>query len=249
MWSLVKVELKKMHRCNVLYVGIVIFIFPPLLSVLQHVSMNNPSPGYGIRDIMNATIWYNMSLFMPVTLMVLGGYMMNREYVDDTLKNIFTIPISYERLLYGKLLALLVFTVIYCLYSYTIAFLVSFFFFPGGLTVSAAVSGFFQILGMGVCLLVSILPFLVWSSGKKNRYLVGSVMVFLYSFSGIPIAGRTIRDFYPISAGLSIIRYNGDVGSHNVTYHPEISMIVLLLSIILSYIIIKVQGNFRGATE
>ena len=47
-------------------------------------SLNEPIPHYGFYNLVNDTIWYNMCLFLPVTMIFLGGYMINREYTEDT---------------------------------------------------------------------------------------------------------------------------------------------------------------------
>lgn len=39
---------------------------------------------------------------------LLGSYMMERETTDDTLKNMLTIPVTFQRILLGKLMVLLV---------------------------------------------------------------------------------------------------------------------------------------------
>lgn len=100
---LIKDEFIKLKRCNILWVGIITLLCSPLLSVFQQESLNAPIPDYGYANLVNGVIWNNMGFFLPVTLMLLGGYMINREYTDDTLKEIFTIPISYKKLMLGKI--------------------------------------------------------------------------------------------------------------------------------------------------
>lgn len=95
---LMKSEFIKLRRCNILWVGIISLLCSPLLTILQQQSLNEPIPNYGYINLVNATIWNNMGLFLPVTLMLLGGYIISQEYTDDTLKEIFIIPVSYQKL-------------------------------------------------------------------------------------------------------------------------------------------------------
>lgn len=72
---LIKTEFVKLRRCNILWVGIITLLCAPLLSILQQQSLNDPVDNYGYVNLVNGTIWNNMSFFLPVTLMLLGGYM------------------------------------------------------------------------------------------------------------------------------------------------------------------------------
>ena len=114
---LIKTEFVKLRRCNILWVGIITLLCAPLLSILQQQSLNDPVDNYGYVNLVNGTIWNNMSFFLPVTLMLLGGYMISREYTDDTLKEIFIIPLSYSKLMAGKIGALLILSVFYSFYT------------------------------------------------------------------------------------------------------------------------------------
>ena len=43
-------------------------------------------------------------MIFPMCITLISGYMISREYTDDTLKNIETLPISFQKLLAGKLI-------------------------------------------------------------------------------------------------------------------------------------------------
>ena len=237
---LIKDEFIKLKRCNILWVGIITLLCSPLLSVLQQESLNAPISDYGYANLVNGVIWNNMGFFLPVTLMLLGGYMINREYTDDTLKEIFTIPISYKKLMLGKIGALLILSILYRCYSFLLATGISALFYPGGLNGMAVIKALIQICGMGLCICISILPFVCWCGAAKNRFWVGTVLVFVYGFLGIPLAGHGFQDYYPISAGLSIIQYSGDTGSTTANFRPEIAGVVLILTLVLSWLILIV---------
>ena len=102
-----------------------------------------------------------------------------------------------------------------------------------------------QICGMGLCICISILPFVCWCGAAKNRFWVGTVLVFVYGFLGIPLAGHGFQDYYPISAGLSIIQYSGDTGSTATNFRPEIAIIVLIVVVVISLFILVIQEKRR----
>lgn len=240
---LIRSEFIKLRRCNIIWVGIITLLCSPLLSILQQQSLNEPVENYGYINLVNATIWSNMGLFLPVTLMLLGGYMISREYTDDTLKELYIVPISYQKLMGGKIGALLILSLVYSIYSFLLTVFLSIFFYPVGLTGNAIAKSLFQICGMGICICISIMPVVCWCGTSKNRFWVGSVLVFLYGFFSIPIVGHGLQDYYPISAGLSIIRYSGDTGSSEVNFHPQISITILCILILLSLLILNIQNK------
>ena len=239
---LAEIELKKLKRCNVFYVGIVALLFAPLLSVFQQISLNEPRPHFGFYDLANDTIWYNTSLFLPVTILFLGGYMMNREYTEDTLKNIYMVPVTYRTLICGKLAALASTTALYCLYSSVLVIAVSAIYFPEGLSFASMAAPAGRIIIAGLCLYLAVLPIMCWCCGKKNRLMAAAVLGFLYGFLGIPIAGCGLQDYYPITAGLTLIRYNAstdDTQPHNAA----IAAVVLFAAVVLSFVILRVQNR------
>lgn len=242
---MILLELKKLRRCSIMWVGAATMACAPLLAVLQRVSMSEPTAGYGLGDLINAAVWYDMGLFMPVTVTLLGGYMMYREYADDMLKSLYSVPVSYRRLMSGKLWALLVLAVLYSVYGFAVTAVLGGIFFPGSLTGFALMRGFLQTVGMGICICAAVMPVVAWCGGGKNRFLAGSILSFVYGFFSIPIAGHNLQDFYPVSAGLSVIRYSGDTGSEGVSCHPAVALASLLAAAAVSYAIIYMQDARR----
>lgn len=238
MLHLVKSEVKKMRRTGVFIAGMGIMTLSPLLSVLQYSSLTEPLKNMGFSTILNSVIWYNMSLFLPITLTFLGGYIINKEYVCDTLKNLKTIPLRYGEILSAKLITLLLFDIILCAYSFLMTFLLAAAFYPEGGQGNLLLE-FGKVIVMGICIYIAIMPIIVWSGGKKNRYFAGTIIAFVYGLLGIPMAGRGANNYYPITAGLSIIRYEGDLGNSSASYSIGIAIISLVLMLCLSIIIMK----------
>lgn len=242
MLLLARIEFTKLKRCNVYFVGIVTLFFAPFISAFQQLSLNEPVPHFGFYHLVDDTIWYNMCLFLPVTIIFLGGYMMNREYTEDTLKSLYAVPVAYRTLIRGKIAALAIMTILYCGYSALLAILISAAFFPEGLSLVSMILGTGKIILAGLCLYIAILPIMCWCCGGKNRFMAASVLGFLYGFFGIPAAGHGLQDFYPVTAGLTVIHYNGNADD-TLPYKVSIAAGVLLLMAVLSYLIIYFQSG------
>jgi hypothetical protein len=89
--------------------GIIMTVLSPLLSLFY--STANGGQTWTFDYFMQQVMISNCTLFFPIIIALIAGYIITREYTDDTMKNISTIPISYKQLLSGKLLVLLLLTI------------------------------------------------------------------------------------------------------------------------------------------
>ncbi len=160
----------------------------------------------------------------------------------NTLKNMFIIPVAYQTLVCGKLVALAIMTTLYCGYSALITILISAVLFPEGLSPISIILEAGKIIIFGLCLYIAIMPIMCWCCGRKNRFMAAAVLGFLYGFFGIPIAGHGLQDFYPITAGLTIIHYSGS-NNAALSYHFGTAIVTLLLMVLLSYLILYFQSR------
>ena len=126
MFAMIKTEFQKMKRYSILLVGMIGMLCSPLLQLFSQAVMSAEyqNPHFDFAALVNATIWGNATIFMPVLITLIGGYLINREYVDDTLKNMFTVPLSFRRLLSGKLAAIGLLAVILGVYCTVITLIV-----------------------------------------------------------------------------------------------------------------------------
>ena len=93
MLSIVLTEFQKIKRYHILLVGIIGMTLSPVLGIVtQNVAMEEAkNPNFDLGALVNNTIWNNAAIFMPVIFTLIGGYLIRREYTDDTLKNILTV--------------------------------------------------------------------------------------------------------------------------------------------------------------
>ena len=76
----------------------------PLLSLFY--STANGGPTWTFDYYMQQVMMSNCTLFFPIIIALIAGYIITREYTDDTMKNILTIPIPYKPVSYTHLNAL-----------------------------------------------------------------------------------------------------------------------------------------------
>ncbi len=92
MITIIKTEFLKLKRYNIIVSG----IFMMLLSVVLTIFTSTANDGslWDFRYLYEQVIKNNMTLIFPVCITFISGYIMNREYDNDTMKNILTVPIS-----------------------------------------------------------------------------------------------------------------------------------------------------------
>ena len=106
MWNLLRAELLKLRRCQILLVGLVALGLCPLVQYGSQmiIEAEYRDPDYDIQTLFANVIWGNTQIFLPISLVMTGAWLMDRESSHDTLKNIMAVPVSMPGLLGTKLL-------------------------------------------------------------------------------------------------------------------------------------------------
>ena len=55
------------------------------------------NPNYDFSALFENVVWGNTQIFLPISLVMIGGWLIDRESTHDTLKNIMTIPVSMPK--------------------------------------------------------------------------------------------------------------------------------------------------------
>ena len=239
MISIVLSEFQKIKRYGILWVGIVAVFFVFVLAIFQ-TSFDTETATYEV--FANNVIWNNFSLGFPFVIVLTGGYIINREYTDNTLKSVTTVPVSLKRLLIGKLIVTGLLTVLFAVFSFLCTLLAGAFVLHCENMGTAEVGhSLLQICAVALFNFVAVAPLIVWFGRKRDRFFTGTGIAFFYGFCGIFVAGRNLTDFYPITAGLGIIGYAGQEGT---VYNPLIGCGVLLLMAVLTAALIAAYPSY-----
>ena len=111
MVRIVKTEFYKLKRYHILWAGVALMLLSVLLTLFT--SMANDGSVWDFAYLTEQVIKNNMSMIFPMCISLIAGYMISREQTDDTLKNILTVPISFKKLLTGKLIVCGVLSIIF----------------------------------------------------------------------------------------------------------------------------------------
>jgi len=242
MGNIIIIEFTKLKRYSILWIGIVAVFFSAMLAVFQS-SSGGGSIFY--ESFYNNVVWNNFSLAFPFMIVLIGGYIINREYTDHTLKTMLTVPISFRKMLTGKLIVLGVITVLFAVFSFFCTLLLAFVLQTKGMSLPLVMKSLYQIVGIGLCNYIAVLPIITFFCRKQNGFFAGVGFAFVYGFCGIFVAGRGITDFYPITAGLGILGYTGQ---GTVSYNTAVGCLALLAMLIVSAALIRRTTNYDEIT-
>lgn len=210
MLSIVLTEFQKIKRYHILLVGVIGMTLSPVLGIVtQNVAMEEAkTPDFNLGALINNTIWNNAAIFMPVIFTLIGGYLINREHTDDTLKNILVIPVSFPKLLTGKLIAAGLLSVLLGFYSFVIAILIGVFAGLRGMDSVTFINGLLQMIGISVCTYIAVLPILALCGKIQGLFPGGSMIAFLLGYCSIFFKSGMLRNIYPFLASFAVIGFD-----------------------------------------
>lgn len=247
--NLIFTEFKKLKRYSIILIGIIGATCSPVISIVMQNVMTDDAKtvlNYTFPDLINSTIWNNMTIFFPMILALIGGYMISREYTDDTLKNILTVPVSFPRLMAGKLTTLSIIALLLGLYDALVTLLIGLICCRENLTLPIVLSGSIQMTAMALFTCIGIFPLIALCGRRQGAFRGGAVAAFLLGYLAIFLKNPVLRNLYPLSAGLSIVRFGGEgfvsdtAGSYASTQDASIGICVILAMIVLTGIIIHI---------
>lgn len=210
MWSIIMTEFEKIKRCQILLIGI---IGLPLCPAVQHVTQlisipEARAPHYDFTVLLNNTIWGNATIFMPLIFTLTGGYLMNREFTDDTLKNLLVIPVSYARLLAGKLAAVGLLSIVCGFYSFTATVILGAAVRLPGMTPAVLGTALCRFTISSVLIYIAVLPLVAACGQRRDGYMAGAILAFVMGYSSMFFKQGLLRSIYPFLAAFTVMGFD-----------------------------------------
>ncbi len=244
MRSILKTEIIKLKRYYIIWAGVAMMLLSVLLTLFT--SMAKDGSVWDFRYLMEQVMKNNMSVIFPMCITLITGYIISRELKDDTLKNLLTIPISYPKLIIGKLvicgLVSLLLGIVCFLFTMIAQSIIK---FPG-YDIFFMIQSFLQMIFLNLFLYIAVLPIIVITSTGSSSHLIGVIVSFVYGYGGIFAVGNmNVANIYPITAALGIIGYRNYDSSVNWNFRLCIFVIILmcLIAIISLNFISKKESN------
>ena len=182
MRSIIKGEWRKLRRCQILLVGIVALALCPVVQYGSQLVMNPElrDPGYNFVSLFNSVIWGNTQIFLPISLVMIGGWIIDRENTNDTMKNLLTVPVSYPGLLGGKLTITVILSLIFGVYSVFVTLLTGTAAGLDGLSPAVLAGQGAQVIGAAFNTCLVCMPVILIFDQIRGAYLGGSLLTFFF---------------------------------------------------------------------
>ena len=222
MWNLIRAEWLKVRRCQILLVGIVALAVCP---VVQYGTQLILTPeyrdlNYDFVHLFANVVWGNSQVFLPISLVMMGGWFIDREAAHDTLKNIITVPVPMHKLLGAKLVVTGLLSVVFGVYSVCVTLLTGVVVGLGGLTPARIASCGGQVVAVAFMTYLVCMPMILIFGQMRGAYLGGSILTFFLGYCMLFFKGGFLLSAYPFSAalilaGFDMTEYNGATSPPN----------------------------------
>ncbi len=237
--TLILMEFKKLKRSKILYIVTCTMFLFYLCAAAQGIKS-----GYSANRLLSEMLAYATYLIVPALFSLLGSYMLSREYQDDTMKNNRIIPVDTEKMNYAKLIACLIIGIIMFIALFIFTIVSILFIHADQITLNLFLMFLKIYLLHAIGCFIASLPIIVIMSMIKNGCWISVVFAEIYSFAGLVVASSQFRTIYPVNAAF------GFSGANNTTITEFITCCFsLLLSVVLAWLIIKIEKNIGGSNE
>lgn len=222
MWNMIQGEWRKMRHCQILLVGIIAVTLCP---IVQYGSQLIITPEY--RDanfdfvkLFANVIWGNTQIFLPISLVMIGGWLIDRESVNDTLKNIITVPVPMPKLLFAKLLVTGSLSLLFGIYSVGVTLLTGIIAGLPGLSPTVLIANGAQVIFAAFTTFLVCTPMILIFGQIRGAYLGGAIFTFFLGYCMLFFKSGFLLSAYPFSAalilaGFDMTAYNGAVSAPN----------------------------------
>lgn len=244
MWSILKGEWRKLRRCQILLVGIVALALCPVVQYGTQLIVNPEvrDRNYNFVSLFANVIWGNTQIFLPISFVMIGGWLIDRENTNDTMKNLLTVPVSYPKLLGGKLIATIFLSLLFGVYSVAITVLTGTIAGLEGLSASVLLQQGIQVVAAAFNICLVCMPMILIFGQMRGAYLGGSLLTFFLGYCILFFKSGFLLSAYPFSAvlilaGFDMQAYNGATQSPSILLVLAgiaaalvLTMVILLLS-------------------
>lgn len=234
------IEVKKLKRLKINAVGFLCAILSIVISCFQMLAMSGEERQFIVLE--EAVIWNNVTLLMPFTIALVGGYYINREFVEDTQKNILMVPIEWGKIINAKIILIFLFGISLGIAEWVFCIVASVMCRCKGLNLEILLCTLIFMVFIHTCIVIAILPIILIASSRKGTYMWGALLSMVLGVLVVFISNGKGVNFYPLTAGLVIIRFEQ---IPNEILNWKIAFISLILLNLISYVIYRIKYKKR----
>src|SRR5699024_9385928 len=152
--------------------------------------------------LFTSVIWGNTQSVLPISLVMIGGWIIDRDNTNDTMKNLLTVPVSYPGLLGGKLTITVILSLILGVYGVFVTLLAGTAAGLDGLSPAVLAGQGAQVIGAAFNTCLVCMPVILIFGQMRGAYLGGSLLTFFLGYCILFFKSGFLLSAYPFSAAL-----------------------------------------------
>lgn len=226
MVNLLYCEFLKLKRSKMLLISILGATVAPLMvfAGLIKAKITQPEMIITYRDMMEQTNLYMLMLFGITVYGVITAYLFSREYTENTLKSILTVPVSKEAFLSAKYLMLLVWMIILTGVAWVSTIFLAFIGNAGDFSETVITQSLKEYISGVLLLYLTMSPFVFITLWVKNL-VTPIIAVATIVLGNVALSNENLAALFPWSSPYLIA--GGDI--KNLSYSIETSLIIIFI--------------------
>ena len=238
-------ELGKLRRYGMVKAGLLVTILAALYGFAPALARDGVQKTFPL--VMNNLLESNCIYFFPAMIVLIGGCMARREYTDDTLKNLLTVPLSLRRLLLGKLAVLFFMTAGFSVLSFLLGTALCFAMGLPDAALPVLAEWLARIVAGNLLVFVAVLPLTLLASLFVDGVYACTASAFVYGFFASMEAA--MLNYYPAKAVLILVDPRCGVGYDFVHYSPASAILTLLVVLLGSVVLFALVHPGQGLNK
>lgn len=240
MANLIYAEILKIKRSKLVFLSILGTLATPFMLFIEALQTHfeHPDMVFTLWNIYDNGLLYVMLLMNMMVYITIAAYIFSREYKERTYKTILTIPVSREKLLIGKFIVLLIWTVLLAVSTWlgTLIFsgIYGLIFGLGGFTFKVVMEWFFTYQAGSLLMFFTVTPFVYVAVKTKGIVvpMIGSAVIVMGSAA---LCNQKVGALYPWTATFFLMK--GRIPSTGYPLWLSIALIcvVSLVGFILTF--------------
>lgn len=208
MADLLYTELLKLKRSSMFLLSLIGSALAPLMVVLSsYISMRTHSPDEA--RILFTDLFFDSNLYLSVLIGaplygVVTAYLFNREYAEDTLKNLLTIPVPRTRLLLSKLLLLFFWIMLLAVVAWGLTLVLGSLLGFEGLSGTLVWTALGQFAAMGALMFALSAP-VVFTSLLLKNYVPTIVLTIVITLINVMVSNSEYKGLVPWTAVFDLV--------------------------------------------
>ncbi|WP_267934241.1 ABC transporter permease [Paenibacillus profundus] len=239
MVNLVYTELLKLKRAKMFMVSLIGAAAAPLMVFIGYLDYKAKKPDMPVlfSEAFSQTNLYVLLLIGTLLYGVITAYLFNREYVEDTLKNLLTIPVSKISFIASKLVLLFIWILVLTLVAWGLTFILGWIGQYEGLSAGVLLQSLKQFLIGGSLLFLLSTPTIFVTFLFKN-YVPTIIFTAVITMGNVALANREYKALYPWSA-VHLIADNGFVPEYPPLYSYAAIIATAIIGLIATIVYFK----------